>query len=402
MKQHGQRPKAQLSRRFRVTASPLTYSLFALGLAAVLHACGVQEHPHEDPISVAAPTGPKVAPPALNTSITTASAMNPPPASAATSSPQPSATTSAVVPVASSGAPSMMASVGPVPSSGPMASASAMPTPSATSAMPMPSTNVPSGITVDINGTILPKENVVAFIHFGHSNMAGRASSPQESRPYFFEEQNLYAWVFRNGNWTVALEPDTAGDSGNMGFGGVLGGPGTALLKTAAEMAPNHYFVSLGFGKGSAYCSQFLPGGLYYDQVMASALQLKGKVTFAAIVIMLGITERHGTAEDISGYPDCINQLATQIRTDLEEPNLPLLLNDYEMESTGEELKPDGVFAQQIIPRIQMVPSVVANSALVPTDGLGMQDDHHFNLEGYREYVQRLLSIMKDKGWFPW
>jgi len=256
---------------------------------------------------------------------------------------------------------------------------------------------------VDINGTVLPKENVVAFIHFGHSNMAGRASGPSASRAYHFTDQNLYAWVYRNKAWQPALEPNTAGDADSSPAGRQpLGGPGTALLKEAAALSPNHYFVSLGFGKGSAYCSQFEPGGLYYDQVMQSALQLKGKVTFGAIVVMLGITERHGTADDINGYPNCINKIVTQIRTDLAEPNLPLLIQDYEAGATGDELSPTGTFAQQIIPQIRKIPSVVANSALVPTDGLAMQDDHHFNLDGHREYVKRLLSIMKDKGWFPW
>ena len=43
-------------------------------------------------------------------------------------------------------------------------------------------------------------------------------------------------------------------------------------------------------------------------------------MTFAAIVIMLGITERHGTGADISGYSDCINKLVTAIRNDVGRP----------------------------------------------------------------------------------
>jgi hypothetical protein len=260
-----------------------------------------------------------------------------------------------------------------------------------------------SGITVDINGTKLPKENVVAFIHLGHSNMAGRSSSPSASRPYHFTDVDLYAWVYRQNTWQPALEPLTAGDDDASPPGrSALGGPGTTLMKQAAALAPNHYFVSLGFGLGSAYCSQFLPGGLLYDEAVTAPKQLKGKVTYAAIVIMLGITERHGTDQDISNYPNCINNLVTSIRNDVGEPNLPLLITDYEMESTGEELSPTGTFAQQIIPRIAMIPSVVSNSAIVPTNDLAMQDNHHFNLDGQKEWSRRLLEIMQQKGWFPW
>jgi len=82
-----------------------------------------------------------------------------------------------------------------------------------------------SGILVDINGTMLPKEDVIAFIHLGHSNMAGRTSSPSSERPYHFEELDLHAWMFKNNLWDPALEP-TAGDEDNTSFGRVLGGPG--------------------------------------------------------------------------------------------------------------------------------------------------------------------------------
>ena len=34
--------------------------------------------------------------------------------------------------------------------------------------------------------------------------------------------------------------------------------------------------------------------------------------------------------------------------------------------------------------------------------GLGMQDDHHFNLDGHKMWTQRVLDLMKSKGWFPW
>jgi hypothetical protein len=260
-----------------------------------------------------------------------------------------------------------------------------------------------SGITVDINGTILPKENVVAFILLGHSNMAGRSSRPSASRPYHFTEMNLYTWVFHPNTWEPAREPLTAGDEDASPPGrDPMGGPGTALLKQAADLAPNHYFVALGYGLGSAYCSQFLPGGVLYDEAITAPKALKGKVTFGGIVIMLGITERHGTDQDISNYPNCINSLVTAVRNDVGEPNLPLLITDYEMESTGAELSPTGAFAQQIIPRIAMIPTVVSNSAIVPTEDIAMQDDHHFNLDGQKEWSRRVLDIMQQKGWFPW
>jgi hypothetical protein len=172
-------------------------------------------------------------------------------------------------------------------------------------------------------------------------------------------------------------------------------------MKQAAALAPGKYFISLGFAVPSAYCTQFLPGALYYDSLIAAPKAIKGRVTFGGIVIMLGITERHGTAADVTGYSGCINQLVTAIRTDVGEPNLPFLLTDYEMEATG-ALASTSAFAQSIIPEIHKVPGVVSTSSLVPTNALQMQDDHHFNFEGHKVWTGRVLQIMKTNGWAPW
>ena len=144
---------------------------------------------------------------------------------------------------------------------------------------------------------------------------------------------------------------------------------------------------------------------------MAGALELKGKVTFAGIMIYLGITERHGTAADIANYPQCINKLVTQIRTDLGEPNLPLLLNDYEMGATGPN-NPNSAFALAIRRKILMVvPSVVTNAVIIPTDNpiITIEDDMSINRTsttsvstGTRIRPSASLATMVTKGWFPW
>jgi hypothetical protein len=256
----------------------------------------------------------------------------------------------------------------------------------------------PAADALNLGGTAVAKEDVIAFIHIGHSNMAGRATGPSASRAYFFTQTDPHAWMYHVGKMPeLAKEPYTAGDD----LSGTYGGPGTALIKQAVQMAPNKYFMSLGFGKSSAYCSQFLPGSLYYDSLSKAAIGIKDRVTFGAIVIMLGITERHGTAGDISGYSGCINKLVTAIRTDVGRPDLPLLITDYEQEASG-QLSVSSSFAQMIIPEIHKIPMVVSNSVLVPTDGLAMQDDHHFNFDGHKMWTQRLLDLMKSKGWFPW
>ena len=257
-----------------------------------------------------------------------------------------------------------------------------------------------SGVTITLGGTNVPKEKAIAFIHIGHSNMYGEANSPQSSRAYHYTQTDPHAYMYRPGSSpTLAKEPTADKPSGTPVAPG--GGPGMSLVKEAVALAPDYYFISLGYGVPSAYCSQFVPGGLYYDGLIAGPKAIKGRVTFGAIFIYLGITERNGMASDVNGFTNCINTLVTAIRKDVGEPNLPALMNDYEVEGKG-EFAVNGAVYNAIYPQIQKCPSVVSNFTLVSAASLSMQDDHHFNFDGQRTWAQRALKMMKDKGWFPW
>lgn len=345
--------------------------LGAFGVAA----CGVTEHPH--------PTQ------AIDTSNDFGPSMPAVPASPAMGVADPAAP---VEGAASGESPVSGAAVEEAPGALPLAPGAE---PTGTPPAAQPTAPPLSGVTITLDGVDVPKEHAIAFIHIGHSNMAGRARSPNSSRAFHFEETHPRAWKYRPGSPpALAVEP-TADDE-------PFAGPGTALVKEAAMLAaPDRYFISLGFGVPSAYCTQFLPSGLYYDQVMEGPLAIKDRVTFGAIFIYLGITERHGTEADRTGFADCINQLVTSIRNDVGAPDIPLLINDYEVEGTG-EFRLGGEVANAIMPQIARIPSTVANSALVSAEGLGMQDNHHFNLDGQRVWAQRALATMQEKGWFAW
>jgi hypothetical protein len=94
-------------------------------------------------------------------------------------------------------------------------------------------------------------------------------------------------------------------------------------------------------------------------------------------------------------------QIISSIRADLGEPTLPVLFCDYEQGATG-TLAPTGSVGVVMQPLIRMLPSMVTNLALVPTDGLEMQDDHHFDMQGHKDWGARVISVMKTNGWYKW
>ncbi len=254
-----------------------------------------------------------------------------------------------------------------------------------------------SGAGVTINGKFVPKEKAVAFIHFGHSNMRGQANKPASLMSYFYNTQDGL-WTYR-GAFAPAKEP-TAPESPFS-----TAGPGMAILHSAQDArqpGSDVQFISIGYGKGSATTLDYATTGAYYSAFMAWAKALKGNVTFGAIVVMLGITDgEHLPSAQVPGFPMRMAQIISAIRSDLGEPNLPVLFCDYEQGATGQlaPTSPTGLLMQ---PLIKTLPSVVSNLELVPTDGLEMQDDHHFDMQGHKDWAARLITIMKTKGWYKW
>jgi hypothetical protein len=262
-------------------------------------------------------------------------------------------------------------------------------------------TATPSGITINIAGNIVPKEKAIVFIHFGHSNMRGQASTPASLNSFFYTTQpGLWMYKGQAAGGFVPAKEETAPENTTI----TTAGPGMALLRTAAAAAPaDYHFISIGRGNGSSPSTDFVKGGLYYSTFMDRAMELKGKVTFGGIFIMLGITERHLPTAMQPGFPARMQSIIADIRADLGEPNLPVLQCDYEQLATG-TLAPTGSVGVVVMPMVRSLPGLIPNLELVPTNGpgFGMQDDHHFDFTGHKLWAERAIGIMQTKGWFPW
>jgi hypothetical protein len=258
-------------------------------------------------------------------------------------------------------------------------------------------TAVPTGPTINIGGTEVPRDRAIVFIHFGHSNMAGLAQSPNSLRPYFFTTQ-AQLWSYQGGGRFVAAKEPTAPDPPvHLGAG-----PGMAWLRAAAAAAgPDYHFISVARGRGGATTADYLKGGLYYSTFMDRAMELKGKVTFGGLFIMMGITDRHLPPAEQDGFTDRMVKIIADIRADLGEPNLPVLHTDYEVEATG-ELAITAPIGMKFRPQIQRLPMRVTNLAIIPTNGTPLIDDHHFDMTGHKLWADRGIQIMIQRGWFPW
>jgi hypothetical protein len=216
--------------------------------------------------------------------------------------------------------------------------------------------DVPDGVSDDGDGVFnprpgiqighlwVPRQSAVVFIHIGHSNMAGRAANPAELKPYF-HEPHAQLWSYRATDTITATGPllfrptiePLAEDSSTQG----RAGPGMALLRSALARAPKAQVISIGAGQSGAQyglCESYKKGGLFYDYFMRPARALRGKVTFAALLTMFGANEFWGADPNASELSDCLKQIASDVRVDLGQPDLPVLIGDYEMTAHGQYL----------------------------------------------------------------
>jgi hypothetical protein len=254
-----------------------------------------------------------------------------------------------------------------------------------------------AGPGIDINGTLVPRDKAIVFIHFGHSNMAGLAQSPQSLRSYFYSTQPQL-WSYQGGGrFEPAIEPTAPDPPGHLGAG-----PGMAWLRGAAAAAgPDYHFISIARARGGATTAEFLKGGLYYSTFMERALELKGKVTFGGVFVMMGITDRHLPEEEQDGFVDRMAKIIADVRADLGQPNLPVLHTQYEVESSG-YLAIDQPVGMKFYALIEMLPARISNLVLIPTNQVPMRDDHHFDMAGQKMWADRGIQLMIDRGWFPW
>lgn len=263
---------------------------------------------------------------------------------------------------------------------------------------------------VTIEGRTVPRDKIVAFLQVGHSNMAGRASDPADTKPYFYDpDPQLFSlhwqdpvaatglpWV-----WSRAVEPTTP-DAKTEG----RAGPGMALLRAAKRLAgPDMILVSVGHGLSGSYgghCVAFVRGGVAYAATLGPALALRGKVTWGGIFVMLGTSEADlEGVDDHRGFGACLAEVAKDIREDLGDPEIPFLVGDWEAGAIG-IYAPDGPTGLVVAPQIRQITTSVARAAVIPSDGLPMEDDHHYNMDGHETWANRGMTILRDNGWAPW
>ncbi|MBD3321758.1 MAG: hypothetical protein GF350_11740 [Chitinivibrionales bacterium] len=266
--------------------------------------------------------------------------------------------------------------------------------------------------------TTVPQNRMITYLFIGHSNMAGRTNDPENLRPTFHQTHSR-CWNFNivddftdpalndfHHQW-IPAQAQIHQDM-NSSPDQVQCGPGMAFLKQMASAFPDYYFGIAQNAESAASAWKYRNdtnknnGPPLYSQIHDAAAKMNMNTTIGGVVMMLCLADglRHPDT-----YKQNVKDLVAMFRNDLDLPQLPVFISDYEYGSTGPR-DPGNTGAQTVIQANQELPGEIDYCYLVPTSEWShqqqyMHDDHHYNLAGYVRWAQELITIITNNNLGP-
>lgn len=256
---------------------------------------------------------------------------------------------------------------------------------------------------LQLGDNFVPKEQIWVYLCLGNSAMSGR----DEARDTV---AHPHAWNYRIPNYDRAEKPADQWqwiparsplhfDVRSSG----KGGPCMPFVKKMAERFPDHYFAIMQHSGSANLMDWYRYGEVRYNHVMDSVTNYLDKVTFGGFISMFGLVEVQYGGKQKDDWLDIIETTVTDVRTDLEMPDLPYVHSGYPMEATG-DYDPTQTKVQGILEAEPEISSVVSNSVVISTEGLSIYQDSflsHYDSTGCAGWAQRVVDSLVVHGWVP-
>jgi hypothetical protein len=84
----------------------------------------------------------------------------------------------------------------------------------------------------------------------------------------------------------------------------------------------------------------------------------------------------------------------------LGDPELPLLISD--MDHGAGEYAYDSPLGKKVQSQVRIAQQAIPFSAIIPTDGIEMRDDHHFTMRGHKLWGERAIDLIYKNEWDFW
>jgi hypothetical protein len=228
------------------------------------------------------------------------------------------------------------------------------------------------------------KEDFHLYLLIGQSNMAGRGAVPPDQKPHA-----RVLKLDQESKWTPATEP--------LHFDKPIAGAalGTSFAASMADAAPESVVIGLiPAAVGGTPLSRWEKDGDLWKQALARVDVARQHGTLKGVLWHQG--EADSTPALAPTYGKRLGTMVSDLRTHLSAPTLPFVaghLGTFIVESN-----PNGTpnLWRQINTEIDTLPSKVANTAVVSSEGLGHKGDRlHFDTTALREFGKRYAESMQ-------
>jgi len=217
-----------------------------------------------------------------------------------------------------------------------------------------------------------PPENLMVFLLIGQSNMAGRA--PIEGGDAGTIDR---CWLLNHeGVWEPAASPLNRYSPHRKEMSMQRMGPGDYFARTFLDARPGAAIGLVVNARGGTKIEQWSRDGrLYYEAVRRTRKALENGV-------LAGILWHQGEGNrDDADYLEKLKDLITDLRSDLNAPELPFVAGEI----TGEWPVND---------QLEKLPETVPHTAVAGVEGLVTFDRRHFDTPSMRELGRRYARAM--------
>ena len=211
------------------------------------------------------------------------------------------------------------------------------------------------------------------FLLIGQSNMAGRGKVEAQ------DEATDPSILMLNEakQWTLAKDPIHFDKPGAAGVG-----PGHQFARILKEKQPDANIGLIPAAMGGSSLDQWKVGGKLYTNAVERAQEAMKHGKLKGILWHQG--ESDGKPEKIASYPDRFSKMIAQLRTDLNAPDVPVIIGELVYS------RPQSAEFNKTIPTIA---AAVPRCGWVSVEGLTDKGDKlHFSSEGARTLGERYAA----------
>ncbi len=250
---------------------------------------------------------------------------------------------------------------------------------------------------LELGGETIPKEKLILFLFFGHSNLDGMALKQDNT-------VQPRCWAYVKGRWIPATDKDLPFESRQKLRSSCV----YHFLKRMAADYPDYHFAAIKMtGQAWQFNSggyQMMRGGIGYTRLIRAYNEIRNDVILGGLVTMIGMNDAsRAPNERKQDFKRELLLWLGHIREDLKAPDLPIIFGRLEAGQNWEYKKNFPLLLETIESLPELDPKkrlVLAPREMMPA--AMFVDLTHYSWQGNLLFANDAIDLYQEKGWDSW